>query len=136
MFRKSNKIWLWLLLGIFIVTMSLIIAKNSSAATISDCEQANFAPDSLVKNGHTIDADDLYTRHMECKGDKSPATFGEIVKKIIHKAHNTDSTVNSSGGGGGSSGGGSATKSCHNKNDGKDNNPTDCNAGKGNDNKP
>lgn len=49
---------------------------------------------------------------------------------------NDDGNTNNNGGNNGNNGGnggGEKNKACHNKNDNKDNNHTDCNAGKGND---
>src|SRR5690349_18968779 len=33
--------------------------------------QANFAPDNVVKNGHSLDQNDLYTRHLNCAGESN-----------------------------------------------------------------
>lgn len=135
--KKSNKFWLWALLGLFIIFMSLVLVKNSQALSTSECWQANYAPDSLVKNGHAIDQNDLYTRHMGCPGESkwNPGTF---VQQIKHKIHTVLTVVTNPGGNNTTPSDGSGekpAKNCHNKNDGKDNNKTDCNAGKGNDNK-
>ncbi len=77
---------------LFATFLAIFSAAVPAGATPVNCYQANYAPDTVVKNGHAIDEqfgghNDLFTRHQECPGEFSAT---EAPAK-----HNKDVQVNS-----------------------------------------
>lgn len=108
-------------------TISVFLAATTSTnsfAVNKDCRQADFNPDYVVKNGHSLDSNDLFTRHMVCGGENIPAkkNHNNINNTVVVIVKTPKPEIPPEP---------NPTKVCHNKNSGKDGTPEECNAGKG-----
>lgn len=125
-----NRFWFMTMVVIIILTLLLgnsaqkVQAKElEPGVNFSQCSQADFHPDSVVKNGHSIDQNDLYTRHQICDGDFVKKAVEYIEPRFHRKNHTTVSpvispTVTEDNPGNTDGDEPPAQKSCHN---GKDN---------------